>query len=505
MIGNMIGATYSSVHYEEYGKYKNKNLFEEVIDKMMLENFPTYFREKISTLSKKDKRMAILSLLDKDRNLFMKIKSLINEGLGKYEHIKDVILMLREYVKVGEVEKKKYGEVMTPLELVKDMVNTLPEDVWKNPNLKWLDPANGTGPYPLMVIYKLMGGLKDWEPNEEKRYKHIVENMIYVCELQPKNMFLYMCAVDPWDNHDLNIYTGSFLSDGFDIHMKEVWGVDKFDVIIGNPPYNSGSSNKGSAHVLWDKFVIKSFGTLINNGYLSMVHPSGWRSLSGGFDEVKNVLIQKDILYLEIHNERDGMRVFGAETRYDFYCVRNSTSSKLTTKIKCQNGEYVKCNTKEMKFIPNSMFDEFLKLKSNSEIDCVEILYDCSYHHQKEYISSKQDTTFKYPCIYTVKNGDVLSLKYSSRNDRGHYGIPKLVWSNGRIISVGSFIDKNGEYALNQFSYGIVDEVENLEKIKKAFDSKKFRELMEACSVANMSIDRKVLATFRKDFWKEFI
>ena len=122
-------------------------------------------------------------------DLFLKIKALINTDIGKMDHIKDVILMLRKYVKVGEVEKKKFGEVMTPLELVKEMLATLPEEVWSNPNLKWLDPANGTGPYPMWVIFRLMKGLEEWEPNEEKRYKHIVENMIYVCELQPKNMF----------------------------------------------------------------------------------------------------------------------------------------------------------------------------------------------------------------------------------------------------------------------------------------------------------------------------
>ena len=133
--------------------------------------------------------------------------------------------MLREYVKVGEVEKKKFGEVMTSLDLVKEMLSTLPEDVWTNPNLKWLDPANGTGPFPTMVIYKLMNGLKEWEPDDNKRYKHIIENMIYVCELQPKNMFLYMCVADPFDEYDINIYTGSFLDEGFDNHMKEVWGV----------------------------------------------------------------------------------------------------------------------------------------------------------------------------------------------------------------------------------------------------------------------------------------
>ena len=70
------------------------------------------------------------------------------------------------------------------------MLNTLPAEVWSNPNLKWLDPANGTGPFPAVVIYKLMKGLESWEPDADKRYKHIIENMIYVCELQPKNMFL---------------------------------------------------------------------------------------------------------------------------------------------------------------------------------------------------------------------------------------------------------------------------------------------------------------------------
>lgn len=254
----------NSVTLEEYQLSKDKNIFEEVIDKMMLESFTPEFSAKIMNMPLKDKRMSILSLLDKDRNLFLRIKGLINSGIGKYEHIKDVILMLREYVKVGEVEKKKFGEVMTPLELVKEMLATLPEEVWSNPNLKWLDPANGSGPYPLMVIYRLMNGLKDWEPDEEKRYKHIVEKMIYVCELQPKNMFLYMCAVDPWDMYQLNIYTGSFLEEGFDNHMNEVWGIDKVDIVIGNPPYK---------RKLNLKFLNKSMEIA---DYSIFVHPSSW-------------------------------------------------------------------------------------------------------------------------------------------------------------------------------------------------------------------------------------
>jgi hypothetical protein len=261
-------------HYEEYQKTGDINYFEEIIDAMVLDGISGMndsFKNAISNLSREKKRMTILSLLDRDLNLFKRIKALTDNSINKMDHIKDVILMLREYVKVGEVEKKKYGEVMTPLDLVKEMLATLPEDVWSNPNLKWLDPANGTGPYPIMVVYKLMNGLKEWEPDDEKRYRHIIENMIYVCELQPKNMFLYMCAVDPFDTYKLNIYTGSFLEEGFDKHMKEVWSVEKFDIIMGNPPYQT--TNATGDNKLYLDFSKKSINILLKFGNLLFVTP----------------------------------------------------------------------------------------------------------------------------------------------------------------------------------------------------------------------------------------
>ena len=298
----ITGVTYSVEHYNQFAETGDKNYFEEIIDAMILDGISGMndtFRNAIRGLSRDKKRMTILSLLDKDLNLFKRIKALTDKNIGKMDHIKDIILMLREYVKVGEVEKKKFGEVMTPLELVKEMLATLPEEVWSNPNLKWLDPANGTGPYPIMVIYKLMIGLAEWEPDAEKRYKHIVENMIYVCELQPKNMFLYMCAVDPFDTYKLNIYTGSFLEPEFDKHMKDVWGVDKFDVVIGNPPFNQ---------MIDMDFLCKSHEI---SDIVLYVHPSTWLLDEKGkqrkFTNTKEK-VGKDLISIELFN---GNKLFG--------------------------------------------------------------------------------------------------------------------------------------------------------------------------------------------------
>jgi hypothetical protein len=263
----ITGTTYSVSHYEEYRK-GNSNIFEEIIDSMVLDGVAGMnesFKNAISSLPIREKRLAILSLLDKDLNLFKKIKSFIqSEKLSKIDHLKEVILMLREYVKVGEVEKKKFGEVMTDLNLTKHILSRIPKEAFEIPTNTFVDLANGTGVFPLVVIYRLMIGLEKWQPDPELRYKHIIENQIFVSEIQPKNMFLYMCLVDPYDEYQLNIYTGSSLEDGFRKHMREVWKRESFNYSIGNPPFNQNIDLK----------FLKLSHDISKNTII--IHPSVW-------------------------------------------------------------------------------------------------------------------------------------------------------------------------------------------------------------------------------------
>ena len=490
-----------------------KNLYEDLIEGMIVDGIngmTPELKQMIADAPVEQKRSMILDIMEENnpehRILVNAIQKLVKRDvIGEASHIKAVVKMLREYVKVSDVEVKKFGEIMTPIELVEEMLDTLPSTVWMSPNLKWLDPCNGVGTFISVVVQRLMKGLEWTIPNEEDRYKHIMENMIYVCELQPKNIFLYMYAFDPENKYAMNIYNGSFLESGFNKHMSYL-GVDKFDVIVMNPPYNDGNTNRGSAHVLWDKFVVKTIDTLTEGGYLVAVHPDGWRSLDGGFKNIQTLLKSKQMLYLETHNTDDGYKMFGAYTTYDFYCLHNVPCA-LPTKIKCMDGTTERVDISKMEFIPNGMFKTFQKLMAKNGEEKVKILYDCQYHIQKEYVSTEENEEFKYPVVYvTYKDGSV-KFRYSSLNNKGHFGIPKVIWSNGGASS--PVIDEKGEYGMTQFAYAIIDDIDKLPYIQKAMLNPEFMKLMSfsdgTTGVGRHRYNRKTISTFRKDFWMDFI
>ena len=487
-----------------------KNQYEEIIDAMMIDEVSGLdmdIKSTLESLPTDKKRLAILSILDKDRNMFVKIKNIIsNTDVTKVEYIKGVVEMLREYVSVGEVEVKRFGEIMSPIFLIEEMMDTLPSDVWGNPELKWLDNCSGVGTFSAVIVNRLMDGLSIVFPNENDRYKHIMENMIYVAELQPKNMFLFLVAFDPKDEYELNVYTGSYLDEGFNEHKKEVWGVDKFDISVMNPPYQMRKEGNKKTQPLWHLFVEKTIESdLVDDGYLCAVHPSGWRSIKGRFKKTQIKMLSNQINYLEIHDADDGKKTFGATTRYDFYCLKKTTP-KHKTKIVGQDGKIERVDISKMEFIPNGMFKEVISLIAKGGEESVQIINNSMYHHTRPHMSKIQDNQFRYPCVANINTkGEIGNVYYSMRNDRGHFGISKIIV--GRF-GINVFIDELGEFGLTEDGTGIVDTVENLKRIKIVLKNKRFLELNRMTDVAGLRdvpLNHKIIATFRKDFWGKFI
>jgi type I restriction-modification system DNA methylase subunit len=133
-----------------------------------------------------------------------------------------LINLIEESSKYSKDKSNTFGEVFTPTELIIDMLSALPKDVWKDSTKTWFDPCAGYGNFPTVIITKLMKSLKNEFPDTETRYKHIIENMIYMCEFQKESaQKIYNLFSD--GEYNLNLYVGDTLTmphDFFDLSFE---------------------------------------------------------------------------------------------------------------------------------------------------------------------------------------------------------------------------------------------------------------------------------------------
>jgi 16S rRNA G966 N2-methylase RsmD len=374
------------------------------------------------------------------------------------------------------------GEVFTPIELVCKILDKIPEEVWRNPNATFLDPCMGKGTFLLEIVRRLVYIYGYTEDDAKSRVYGYDIRVKYINHLTRRGL--------------KNVRHKDFLNEIIEM---------EFDVVLGNPPYQLKVGDK-KTEPLWNKFFHKSLSLLKEGGYLSLIHPSGWRNIEGKFSDIKDIIKGKKLHYLSINNEKKGMEVFGAETRFDYYLLENTLNDGTLTEITFQDGTTENVDLNTLEFIPNGSLSEVASLIVQDGEEKVNLLYSRSaYGTDKINVSKVQEDDFIHPCVYTVNYLSQPTFHYSNTNENGHFGIPKVIWSNGRISSVGSYVDETGEFGLTQFSYAIADDVENLPNIKKALDSTKFKKLMELCAVGQLTINHKVISTFRKNFWREFI
>jgi hypothetical protein len=294
----------------------------------------------------------------------------------------------------------------------------------------------------------------------------------------------------------------------------------KFDIIIGNPPYNKNQNaigKRGGGTDLWSKFVLISINNYLkDDGYLCFIHPSGWRKPQdtntkhyGLFDLMTK---QNQLLYLEIHNTKDGMKVFKVGTRYDFYLLKK-TKGYYLTKVKDEKGIISYIDLSKWNFLPNYEFDKIYDLLSNDDNDKCEIIfnrtnygsdkswviYNNSYESRKDWVSSNETLVFKYPLIHSTPQKGIRYM-YSSINNKGHFGISKVIFGESGIYN--AIIDYKGEYGMTQHAMAIpfTNETEGI-KIKKFIESNEFKEILNACSWSNFRIDWRLFTYFKKDFY----
>ena len=246
----------------------------------------------------------------------MSLRSLIDSP-------KELLELISDCLKPKDVEKKQFGEVFTPMKLVEEMLDQLPKEVWTNKDLKWLDPASGMGNFPIAVYLRLMDSLKKVIKDDEKRKKHILENMLYMSELNKKNVLVSKQIFNIEDKYKLNIYDG----DTLEFKPEETFNIKQFDIVMGNPPYNKGGirSHTGKQlgeknETIWPKFVIKSMEWLKPNGYLVFINPLSWLKKS---HSVHELLLRKHIIWMKLWDNIKSLATINGKIPISLFVLKN--------------------------------------------------------------------------------------------------------------------------------------------------------------------------------------
>jgi len=395
-------------------------------------------------------------------HLMVELKRNISEFIERYE-------------KVSKLESKLFGEVFTPRQLIDEMLDTLPAEVWKNKDLKWLDPAVGIGNFPAAILDRLMVGLEDSIPNEDERRKWILEEMLFMCDISIKNLFLLYKLFDENNEFKLNVYRGSFLEEGFDKHMKEVWGLEGFDVVVGNPPYQDSDSSgkkKPNSDNLFTLFVKKSINICNENGYFLKITPPSWMTPSSQNSLVRTFL-NMNLKHLNIF---DSNKYFNVGSDFSWYLVqkceyKNDTRIIFLNKTdKKKYDEHIDFSKYKLNFLPNIINGLSISILNKimvNDMDKIKVNKDYILESRKPVISKIKDDIFIYENFHT--GGKKL---YSSIKHPNHDSIKVLISVSGYVNPI---IDIGENGTTQGCFYILCDSIENAENIRNLFNSKLYR------------------------------
>jgi len=209
-------------------------------------------------------------------------------------------------------------EVPTPPKVARAMLDILPTEVWSDSTLKWLDPCSKSGVFLREIASRLLEGLAEWEPEFEKRREHIFRSMLYGTSITEMTGVIsrrtVYCSRDASGPHSIvrfddeagNLpfipakhtfgkdgkakscdrcrtpldlergdkrenYAYSFIHAAFPTkEMKDM----KFDVVVGNPPYQVDSAGNTRTMPVYHLFVKRAIE--LDPRYVLMITPSRW-------------------------------------------------------------------------------------------------------------------------------------------------------------------------------------------------------------------------------------
>jgi len=254
----------------------------------------------------------------------------------------ELLEFIDQCLKPKQKEKEENGEVFTPMHLVKEMLDRQDEyyakinngiSLFSQPHMKWFDPAAGMGNFPVEVYLRLMDGLATVIPDRDTRKRHILEDMLYMSEINKKNVYIIHQIFNMNNEYTLNLYSGDTLK----LDPREEWNIGEngFDVILGNPPYNMGGIRCArintrdapkKTETVWPKFVSKSFEWLKSDGLLAFITPLSWLKNS---HPLHDTMLDRYIVWMKLWDNSQSKTTINADIPISMFILHNTANTAM--------------------------------------------------------------------------------------------------------------------------------------------------------------------------------
>jgi tRNA1(Val) A37 N6-methylase TrmN6 len=382
------------------------------------------------------------------------------------------LLDIQKYIQNFDIfnnNKEIFGEVHTDFSLIYKILNLIPNKEFKNPNKKWLDPCAGRGYFMIILYKKLFFSLRNVIKNNSDRHNHIIQNMIYMIEINPQ--------------HILNLYElfgekANILNDNFLFTSNQ-----KYDFIIGNPPFNingaikvptqNKTNKKGDGKMIWAPFILHSINSLHIKGFLAFITPSIWMKKDHFmFKKITQYKLKK----LHTLTNTETNKIFHGQ-------AQTPTCYFLIQKLKIKNPTvylFNKASDNYIKFHPHKsipLCGASIFKKLQSYVERYKSIKVIKTNMPKKHLKFSPNYNKNYPyknikTCHIKQLSPTLVINYSNVKSK-YSDIPKLILAH-KMYGF-PFLDEKGEFGIsNRDNYIIINKTLKEFQILKQFLSTKF-------------------------------